>query len=238
MGIKYKVNANFFEKWTPEMAYLLGYLYADGSLEDASYLRGKYLRLTSTDFELVDFTKKVLGSEHTIVTIPPKSKLEKTRYFLRIGNHKIFDDLIGLGLHPKKSLTMKFPQVPQRFLSHFVRGYFDGDGHVGIVKSGNSFRRVTIVFVSGSLDFLIGVANCLEQNLGLRINKVYKRPGVYRLAYSTHDSIKVFKYMYADANGVFLRRKFGVFKKFFNDYNKWVDSEIQGILSVNGRVVK
>lgn len=95
-----------------------------------------------------------------------------------------------------------------------------------------------IVFVSGSLDFFVGVADYLGQNLELRINKIYQRPGVYRLAYSTHDSIKVFKYMYRHAEGVFLSRKFGVFKKFFNDYNKWADLEITQILKTNGRVVK
>lgn len=115
MGVKYAVNENFFEKWTPMMAYVLGYLYADGSLEDASYLRGRYLRLTSTDKELIDLTREALSSQHTIVTIPPDSPLRKTRYFLRIGNHKIYDDLLRLGLFPNKSLTMKFPAVAPEF---------------------------------------------------------------------------------------------------------------------------
>ena len=69
------------------MAYVLGYIYADGSLEDASYLRGKYLRFTSGDRTIVEDIKKALGSKHRIVKLPPTTKNGKDRYFLRIGDH-------------------------------------------------------------------------------------------------------------------------------------------------------
>ena len=238
MGIKYYVNEHFFEEWTPTMAYVLGYLYADGSLEDASYLRGKYLRLTSTDKELVDLVRGALNSQHTIVTTLSDSPNRKTRYFLRIGSHKIYENLLALGLFPNKSLTMKFPKISPEFLPHFVRGYFDGDGHVGIGKNRNVFKRMLVVFVSGSQDFLISLAQEMEDILKLKINKVYKGSKAYRLAYSTHDSVKIFKYIYRDSNGQFLKRKFGVFKKFFMDYNKWTDLEILQILNNQGAVVK
>jgi|ERR1051326_1859662 hypothetical protein len=231
MGIKYHANENFFEQWTPTMAYVLGYLYADGSLEDASYIRGKYIRLTSIDKELINFTKKALNSKHHIVIRPPDSPNRKIRYFLRIGSHKLYNDLLNLGLYPNKSLTIKFPKIDAKFLPHFIRGYFDGDGHVGIAKNKKIFKRVIVVFVSGSLDFLTGLANEMNNILELRINKVYKDNKSYRLAYSTADSVKIFKYLYKNAEGEFLSRKFGVFKKFFINYNKWADSEVLQILN-------
>ncbi len=238
MGTKYDVDEKFFEKWTPVMAYVLGYLYADGSLENAPYLRGKYLRLTSTDKDLVDFTRNALRSKHTIVVIPSDSPNRKIRYFLRIGSHKIYDSLLALGLFPNKSLTMEFPKLSPEFLPHFVRGYFDGDGHVGIAKERNVFKRMIVVFVSGSEKFLINLAQGLKLTLKLRINKVYKGSKAYRLAYSIGDSVKIFKYIYKDSNGQFLKRKFGVFKKFFMDYNKWADVEVLKILNNQGAVVK
>jgi len=33
MGIKYQINSDFFKTWTQEMAYVLGFITADGSLE-------------------------------------------------------------------------------------------------------------------------------------------------------------------------------------------------------------
>ena len=238
MGIKYSVNENFFERWTPLMAYILGYLYADGSLENAHYLRGKYLRLTSTDKELVNITKKSLSSKHTIVVIPADSPNRKIRYFLRIGSHKIYDDLVALGLLPNKSLTMEFPKIDARFLPHFVRGYFDGDGHVGIEKDKKVLKRIRVIFVSGSQRFLVSLAYEMGRILKLKIDKVYKGSKSYRLAYSTSDSVNFFKYIYKDAKGLFLKRKFGVFKSFFMDYNKWTDSEILSILHSQDAVAK
>ena len=67
MGVKYRVNEAFFDSWTQEMAYVLGYFYADGSLEDASYLRGKYVRVSSVEKYSILRIKKWLSSEHTIV---------------------------------------------------------------------------------------------------------------------------------------------------------------------------
>jgi hypothetical protein len=61
MGIKYKVDSNFFKTWTPSMAYILGFITADGSLENAAYLRGKYLRICSSDIE--NFGEDKVGPE-------------------------------------------------------------------------------------------------------------------------------------------------------------------------------
>jgi hypothetical protein len=58
MGVKYAINKNFFKKWTQEMAYTLGYLFADGSLEDASYIRGKYIRVSSVEKNNISKIKK------------------------------------------------------------------------------------------------------------------------------------------------------------------------------------
>lgn len=77
MGIKYNVNSNFFKLWTPEMAYVLGFITADGSLEDASYLRGKYLRICSSDMEILDKIKAVMDSEHYTTVIKPKEFLSR-----------------------------------------------------------------------------------------------------------------------------------------------------------------
>ena len=40
------------------------------------------------------------------------------------------------GLTPKKSHTMKLPDIPDAYFFHFVRGYFDGDGGVYHYKNG------------------------------------------------------------------------------------------------------
>src|SRR3989338_4130946 len=109
MGIKYFSNEQFFDTWTREMAYVLGYLYADGSLEDSAYIRGKYIRVTSVERGSIERIKKLLKSDHTIVKEIPKLPNRKNRYLLRIGSHKLYNSLLNLGLYPNKSLTIRFP---------------------------------------------------------------------------------------------------------------------------------
>jgi len=53
MPIYKKVNINFFKKWTPQMAYVLGFFTADGSM-----IRNKrgtcFIELEITDKELLE----------------------------------------------------------------------------------------------------------------------------------------------------------------------------------------
>ncbi len=220
------------------MAYLLGYIYADGDLVNTPYNRGKYLKVTSTDKCLIDLSRIILNSRHKINTIYPRDQFCKIKYILRIGSHKIFNDLAKLGVHPNKSLNMKFPKIPDEFLNHFIRGYFDGDGHASIELKQNAFKRMKIVFVSGSPAFLKELATILDKNLNLTIKKIYKGWRAYRLAYSTKDSIKIFSYLYKNSKNLFLPRKQRVFKKFFLEYNKWATNEVCEIFNYHDHVVK
>src|ERR1700722_5093049 len=52
MGIKYSVDEHFFKKWNPVMAYLLGFIYADGCMYLSA--RGHYFALTSTDESIIE----------------------------------------------------------------------------------------------------------------------------------------------------------------------------------------
>ena len=111
------------------MAYILGYIYADGSLENSPSIRGKYLRVSSVDLGLINNVKKYLGSDHNIITRNPyvmkvgsRRYASKKSYSLRIGSHKIYSSLERLGLYPRKSLTIRLPAIPQLQLPHFLRG--------------------------------------------------------------------------------------------------------------------
>ena len=60
MGIKHKVNENFFKKWSSNMAYILGYIYADGNLENCDYIRARYIRIASVDKSSIERIKKTI----------------------------------------------------------------------------------------------------------------------------------------------------------------------------------
>lgn len=206
------------------MAYILGYIFADGSLEYAPKIRGKYLRITSTDKEILPKIKQCLNSEHTISRILPTDIHHKIRYFFRVGNSYLYDTLLAYGLHPHKSLTIQMPIVPKKFLGSFVRGYFDGDGCVYIEYKDMAFKRLRIVFTCGSKIFLTQLEQSLRLALRLKKRVVYKNKNgsIFQLSYSTHDSIALFDLMYGKSyDGLGLKRKYDKFLSVKDLVDKW-----------------
>ncbi len=221
MGVKYKVDNSFFEVWSKPMAYVLGYICADGSLEDSPYIRGKYLRVSSIDRASIENIKKALASEHTIVESKPDDPKRQIQYMLRIGDKKIYNDLMKRGVYPRKSLTLAFPNIPKNFLADFVRGYFDGDGCVTIERGIGThgqviLKRLATIFTCGCRKFLVDLENKLEKSANMSTMKIYPNQRAFQLRFSTLDSYKLFKFMYEDAEGLFLQRKYDIFREYLS----------------------
>ena len=152
-------NENFFKKWSPEMAYVSGFFAADGSM--IKNKRGAYfIEFKSTDKEIINKIRKTIRANLAIGEYQPKQENHNKRYRLQIGSKEIFKDLLKLGMTPNKSLTLKMPKIPDKYFSHFIRGYFDGDGNVSIShyvrRARNNKKSITILsgFTCGSKKFL------------------------------------------------------------------------------------
>ena len=207
-----------------QSAYVLGFIFADGHLEDAYYIRGKYLRITNTDLSIMKHIKRVLNSDHKIVVTPASGK-RKEKYLLRIGSHTIYRDLGTLNLHPRKSLDMTFPRVPVKFLPNFIRGYFDGDGTITFehIKS-RPHDRLKVIFTSGSKDFLFGLSAILSTCCLNKVGKVYDSKDSYQLAYRSKDALSVLRFIYdgiSKEGALYLRRKFEKYRKLTSNPNKF-----------------
>lgn len=235
MGIKYSVDEKFFEKWSAEMAYVLGYLYADGSMEDAPYLRGKYIRVSSIDKSSIIMIRELLKSKHTIV-VRRQEGPRHAQYLLRIGSHKIYNDLIKLGLYPNKSLTIKLPYIPSNYFAHFLRGYFDGDGCVfletGIGAKGSAIvKRLSVIFTSGSRVFLEQLDLKLRDVLLNKEHFIHTSQRAYQLRFRTRESVQIFSFLYRNLpNMSYLRRKLNIFIKYFILRPSRIDTSVRKIL--------
>ncbi|WP_353620307.1 MULTISPECIES: LAGLIDADG family homing endonuclease [unclassified Geobacillus] len=136
------------------MAYILGFFIADGFVPN--------------DFQTIGFAQKEkyileqirdeLGSNQ------PLYQNKQTGVYMLYLNSKVMkNDLMEIhGITPNKSLDIKFPYVPEVYLNHFIRGYFDGDGNI-------YSRGYLVSFVGGSLDFM----TVLEHHLKARGFDVY-----------------------------------------------------------------
>lgn len=239
MGIKYSVDENFFERWNPKMAYVLGFIYADGNILYDKFSRGSYLSVTSTDKDVIFKIKKWLNSDHSVQQKDGSgygSKNGKKAYLLRIGNVNLYNSLVKLGLRPNKSLTARMPEVPGKYVKDFVRGYFDGDGCVYIYKSRGRqqeiiLRKLSVIFTSGSKQFLEDLLKILKQKLNLRQYIVYSSHNSFQLRLATHDSVEMFKFLYyKTADDLFFTRKFRIFCEYFSLRPQRVDNYIESIL--------
>lgn len=216
-------NEDFFKKWSPEMAYVLGFFAADGNMSPHSN-GGRYIEFTSCDKELIEKIRHLIKSNHKI-SGRIRSINQKNAYRIQIGSMVLYGDLISLGLTPNKSLTVKFPKIPADYLSDFVRGYFDGDGCVYFRKNRAKDRgKLRWVFqtrfTSGSKKFLDGLHAVLKSHKICRGGCLYNKNRGYELVFSHNDGLALSRFMYDNVSAeMYLERKYKTFQKAFKTLN-------------------
>lgn len=218
MPIYKYVNKDFFKKWTPEMAYVLGFFAADGYIT-VNRRGGQFWSIQITDKILLYKIRKVINSEHK-VSKRQGGVNEKTQYRLQIGNIEMCHDLRKLGFSERKTKSMSIPNIPSRYFTDFTRGYFDGDGNVwvGWIHKDQKTPSLTLktMFTSCSGIFLRRLLVELTR-FGLTGGSIYQSKGnYYRLQFSAKDSMKLYNFMYnhSTQEGLFLSRKKITFERF------------------------
>ncbi len=216
------LNHDFFKTWNAEMAYVLGYFAADGSM--IRNRRGAcFIEFESIDSLLIRRVRSALVSTHHIGVRRrnESNKNQHCTYRLQVGSIEMYADLVKLGFTSRKSLSMRFPRVPDDYLEHFVRGYFDGDGNVYFkqhtVKARKRPRWVfSSRFTSGSRAYLEHLHRVLRKKGKLRGFILAKSGGSgYELVFSHRDSLALFRFMYNTATdtGLYLPRKYRLFRR-------------------------
>lgn len=218
MPIQRSLNQDFFKQWSPEMAYVLGYFAADGSMLKNSR-GGHFIEFTSTDRSLLVIVKRVCCASQRLSTRLRDNPKWKRQYRLQIGSIEWFRDLSRLGFTQAKSNRLTFPKVPAKYIGHFVRGYFDGDGCVYFKKlkyADRDYKRWVLLslFTSGSRDFLLSLWKVMRQN-GVNGGAIQSKNRGFELKFSHRDSIALYRLMYdtAPIAGLYLSRKRRIFRK-------------------------
>lgn len=213
---KNQVNVDFFKKWSPEMAYVLGYFAADGCMFINSG-NSKYIHFVSTDYELLRKVKNILKSKHKIALKRKSNENWKNTYLLQIGSKEVYNSLTDLGFTANKEFRLTLPNVPDRYLRHFVRGYFDGDGCISYNfyrKSKNiinKYMNQQVVFAAANKDFIKELSNKLSEVAHVSfscLKSAKDRNSHYLTYYRKDDILRLFKFMYKNVNvSLYLNRK-------------------------------
>lgn len=202
----------FFENWSHELAYFLGWMASDGNIAEERNV----FRITSTDIEHLKNLFSLFSYGWT-VSIKKWKEKEHAHYLpagtISIAREDIVKKLMDYGIKPNKSLTMEMPYIPSEYMRDFVRGVFEGDGCI-TYKNNLSPK---IVFATGSEKFAYGLGKAIEKQTGLAVHVYVDKKGTWTLNYDSITSVKIlFKYMYEGVpSELILKRKYDTFIKLF-----------------------
>lgn len=199
---KYYINHKKMNGWSQEIAYILGFILADGYIIYKTEARNQ----TSLQIELAEYDIDILHKIKSYLEFEgPVSTSNRNTVKLNISNMMIIESIINKGypIHNKTFETKWIEDIPNKYINHFIRGIFDGDGSV-YEKNGNP-----------TFQFL-GTENLLE---GIRKNLPYPPPNihwrgkngganVYVMQY--YNKKNFFQWLYKDAT-IFLDRKHNKF---------------------------
>jgi hypothetical protein len=138
-------------------AYWFGFLCADGCISQRRGSGAVHLVLARRDLSHLERFAAFMATD---------KPLRKTRryntYELVLYSRPLSDDLIWLGCTVRKSLTLTWPVLSLGLETHFVRGYFDGDGSA---HAGGRYKGGVLAFV-GTAPFLSRVQETIRLATG------------------------------------------------------------------------
>ena len=213
---KYLANYNFFQIWSEEMAYVLGFIAADGNICHSG--RAHVLHIACDDKDIIKKIKQVLDYKGPI---HEKTRIDsRISYSLRICDITIFKDLQKLNITERKSLTFNPPLIPKRLVRHFIRGYFDGDGSVSFRNSKYPSRLVVDFYTASKqmAEFLHRTVKAILKDYydgKISVRNTNQKTKYYAIRIGHKASVKIFIYMYKNTN-LYLERKY---KKFTEGMN-------------------
>jgi intein-encoded DNA endonuclease-like protein len=206
-------------KWSPEMAYFVGWTAADGNLyhKDNSYM----IRININEddgYILHKMQKAIKAGKVRIINRKSYGKKYK-QAFWGIYDKSLYEKLIKIGLTPNKSLTLQWPNIPQEYYRDFIRGFFDGDGSISFNKAPDYKGAWRAVFYCASKDFIYKLKEVLKDEVGINSQNLNKYTSCYAYKFGRLDTIKLGKWMYYD-DCLKLDRKYEKFQKAFKEQEK------------------
>lgn len=202
------VNENYFKKWSANMAYILGFILADGCIIEGTYQGysdALKFGVQKRDTDILEKIKKELSSEHKI------SLCKNANHFC-ITNQTIVNDLKKLGIIYRKSLHENIPNVPKKYVKDFIRGIIDGDGSIHFDK-----RKYPTISVCGGEKTITFIQNHFLSKFKLysKISKVKKNENyqfVFYITYRANSAKTLIDYLY-NGSKLSLKRKFELAQK-------------------------
>ena len=198
---------------TPEKAYWLGFICADGCI----YKNGGKLTIMVKDREICEKFKKSVKSDHKISDKEVYDKRTNKTYTessIQITNTLFVSNIINLGVTSAKSSVLNFPNIEESYYSYFIAGLFDGDGSISFKTNG----KVTCNLISTKeiLDF---IQEYLKNNFEISPKSLIKVSencdNVFKVYWQNdEDCLKFLNFIYQGNKEMYLTRKYERYERY------------------------
>lgn len=196
---------------TEEKAYWLGFIFADGCILQNE--KRFQMNLSIRDIEHMKKFMRFLKSELKPLKNGPYCRMS-------IRNKNLWNQLNNKGCVPNKSLKLKFPDEKifksSDLIRHFIRGYVDGDGYLGIYKLKNKTNQYREqMSIVGTKEFLM---KCLEifgypeQRIHNKLCKNWQNKS-FDIKFAALKARKIARFLYENST-IYLDRKYNIYKQF------------------------
>ena len=210
-----------------EKAYWLGFLAADGCIrsrvrDSDGKTIGDYinLKLSLLDEKHMEKFRDSISPKskiyyHTGKTICKKGNVCISHScVLGIYGNELVQDVMKLGLHPKKTHTIDKPNIDEKYYRHFIRGFFDGDGCIHTSYSGGYPSTSYRIACASELlkDWMLGEFEKCKIN--------FRKLDKLSIGISTVNGCNDFYHYLYDDSTIYLQRKKDKGDLFIEHYNK------------------
>lgn len=223
---------------TQEKAYLLGFLYGDGTISTYKEKTGRIrflIKISIVDNELIEKLYMAFPFFNTgNFDYSKYNDNSEEQQSISKSNQELYDDLLFNGVYPRKSYEnkdkLRLPKIDNELIPHFIRGFFDADGSVYVRAKRKNL--ITIEFCSVGFNLLNDIDSYLK-SIDINSWEITPKPPkgkgkqiYYRLSYiRTSEILKLINFMYNDAH-IYLERKAKICKQ-YKPVNKVIDRNIK-----------
>lgn len=210
------LNIEYFKNIdSPEKAYWLGFIAADGHINFSERGLARKLSFNVKDSDILLKFKNAIGAGSPVghrFVFDKRTKKHYEQYNLQICSKEFCENIRKHGVDENKSKAFKFPNIEEKYYSHFIRGMYDGDGSLTLVR-----KRFQLSLIS-SIECLNFIKKYIFERYGWSLNNPSEKYhnenfNVYQ-SQMQKDAYNFLNWIYKDSSeSCRLDRKYNKFKK-------------------------
>lgn len=201
-----KFNQSYFDNWSANMAYILGFITADGSIrKKRPYIT---IELNPKDEHIL---QEILNEIYPSGKIYKSHKYNKKRDITYYSSSIVFysqymkNKLKEYSIFPNKTGKHKIDfNIPLKYQRDYVRGFFDGDGSIYITRDKKYGHDKYMSRFCAKSDIFMHQLHNMIHNLG---TLYLDNQNLWIINCAHSDSIKLREYMYYNDCMCLIRKK-------------------------------